>query len=419
MKDSKMIQKFPAGIVSPPPSKSLAHRAAICAWLASKHTGQESVLYNMHGSDDILATLAGIRALGGRWVQQGDTVQMMPAQQAKGGLIDCNESGSTLRFLLPLAALDDAEYQFTGKGRLMERPLDIYADIFAKAGVAFRRQDKQLYLKGPLQSGVYKLPGNVSSQFVSGLLFALPLLAGDSALQLTTELESRAYVDMTVDVMRQFGVSVEQPDAATYRIAGGQHYRPASYTVEADYSQAAFFLAAAALGRPVVCQGLSRKSLQGDRAILNILHQMGADVQWREDGSLAVSAERLQAVTVDAREIPDLMPPVAVLCSFCAGESRIVNAGRLRIKESDRLAALTQELTALGAQVEETADSLIIQGAKNLAGGRVDAHGDHRIAMAMATAAIGCGGAVYLTGAESVRKSYPNFWDDFEQEARV
>ena len=419
MRDSKRIEKFPAGDVRIPPSKSLAHRAVICAWLASRSAQRESMLSNLHDSDDIAATLAGVRALGANWIRQNGVVRMLPAQQTEDSVIDCNESGSTLRFLLPLAALEEKERIFTGRGRLMERPLDIYADLFAEAGVLFVREGDRIRLKGPLKSGVYILPGDVSSQFVSGLLFALPMLAGDSEIRLTTELESRAYVDMTVDMMRRFGVSAEMPDAYTYRIAGGQRYRPAEYTVEADYSQAAFFLAAAALGRPVVCRGLSRESLQGDRAILEILAEMGANLQWRTDGSLAVSAERLRAVTVDARAIPDLMPPVAVLCSYCEGESRIVNAGRLRIKESDRLAALAKELTALGVRLEETVDSLTIQGAESLPGGAVDAHGDHRIAMAMAVAAIGCTGEVRLTGAESVRKSYPNFWKDFEKEARA
>jgi 3-phosphoshikimate 1-carboxyvinyltransferase len=252
----------------------------------------------------------------------------------------------------------------------------------------------------------------VSSQFVSGLLLALPLLDGDSELRLTTPLESRRYVDMTIDVMRRFGVRVESGDSL-YTISGGQRYRSTSYRVEADYSQAAFFLAASALGRDVEVSGLAPDSLQGDSAILRVLREMGAEILWR-DGTISVRAGRLCAVTVDAREIPDLVPPIAALCCFCEGASRVVNAGRLRLKESDRLQALSTELRKLGADIEESEESLSIRGAERLRGGVVDAWGDHRIAMSMAVAAIRCDGPVSLSGWRSVNKSYPGFWLDFE-----
>lgn len=411
MEDRKIIRAFPRGDVTPPPSKSVSHRGVICGALAALDGGGESELRGIALSQDIEATLGGIEALGCRRRLDGGALYIRG-----GGVrreeIDCGESGSTLRFLIPVAALAETETVFTGRGRLMERPMKPYID----AGIPLEQSDGRIAVRGPLRAGVYVLPGDVSSQFVSGLLFALPLLREDSEIRLTSPLESRAYVDLTIDMMGRFGVTV-LPTETGYRVPGGQRYRPATVTVEADYSQAAFFLGAAALGREVRCRGLLPDSIQGDRAILDILRSMGARVSFDGD-AVTVAADRLRPITVDAREIPDLIPPVAALCCFCDGVSHIVGAGRLRYKESDRLHALASELSKLGARVEEGPDSLTIRGAERLPGGRADAWGDHRIAMALAVAAIRCDGPVELTGASSVRKSYPNFWEEFEKEER-
>ena len=404
----KAIKLFPRGIVTPPPSKSLSHRAVICAALA----GGGSEIKNLGQSEDIDATLNGVHALGLTGNERG-------ASRGPGHtrIVDCGESGSTLRFLIPIAALDGLPTIFKGRGRLLDRPLDAYADIFASAGATFRRVEDGILVRGPLRNGSYSLAGGVSSQFVSGLLFALPLLSGDSEIRLSTPLESGGYADMTVNVMRRFGVEASA-EGSVYTVKGGQRYRPASYTVEADYSQAAFFLAASALGCDVRVAGLDPNSIQGDRAILAILEEMGAVIAWDgpDGGERAVSvrAGRMSPIVMDARDTPDLVPPVAVLCCFCDGVSGIVNAGRLRLKESDRLKALASELKKLGANVMESEDSLTITGGGGLRGGRVDAWGDHRVAMAMAVAAVRCDGPVYLSGANSVRKSYPGFWRDFE-----
>jgi 3-phosphoshikimate 1-carboxyvinyltransferase len=415
----KRIHLFPGGIVAPPPSKSLSHRAAICSALA----GGLGMVENLGRSEDIDATLAGIDALGLTELYGGGTgADTQPQLQARPGhtrVVDCNESGSTLRFLMPLAAVGGEPVLFKGRGRLLDRPLGVYSEIFAAAGAAFERVQEGVLVRGPLRGGTYSLPGNVSSQFVSGLLLALPLLEGDSEIRLLTPLESGGYVDMTLAVMRRFGVTADA-DGPVYRVKGGQRYRPAPYRVEADYSQAAFFLAASALGRRVEVAGLEPDSIQGDRAILSILKEMGADVAWRggNGGDRVVSVRaggRMLPVAIDARETPDLVPPVAVLCCFCGGTCNIVNAGRLRLKESDRLKALASELGKLGARVSETDDALAITGANSLKGGRVDAWGDHRIAMAMAVAAIRCDEPVYLSGWASVNKSYPGFWQDFEK----
>ncbi|MDR1885355.1 MAG: 3-phosphoshikimate 1-carboxyvinyltransferase [Synergistaceae bacterium] len=419
--DVRVIERFPRGVVTPPPSKSLSHRAVICSALA----GGGSVIENLGVSDDIEATLAGIRALGlanarreGSVLRVDSSSGTRRASPDEVRVVDCNESGSTLRFLLPIAALDGSTTSFVGRGRLMSRPLDVYAKFFAEAGASFVQEPDRITVRGPFRSGEYEMRGDVSSQFVSGLILALPLLEGDSVIRLVTPLESRRYVDLTIDVARRFGAEVLEGDSC-YAVRGGRRYRPARYQVEPDYSQAAFFLASAALGRDVEVEGLDPDSLQGDRDILRILGEMGAVVDWRAGPRgggwrTSVRAGRLSAVTVDARDIPDLVPPVAALCCFCEGTSRIEGALRLRLKESDRLSALRTELNKLGADVEETRDSLAIRGAGRLAGGRVDAWGDHRIAMSLAVAAIGCDGPVLMSGWRSVSKSYPDFWRDFE-----
>ncbi|MDR0425417.1 MAG: 3-phosphoshikimate 1-carboxyvinyltransferase, partial [Clostridiales Family XIII bacterium] len=430
--DERVIRRFPEGIVWPPASKSLLHRAVICAALAEGR----SLIHNVTISEDIEATLGGVRALGANWRLDGRTLCIDGGGERRSGAIDCKESGSTLRFLIPVAAMSGQGAIFEGKGRLLERPMGAYASAFRRAGVAFQHSPDGIKVGGPLRGGIYTLPGDVSSQFVSGLLLALPLAAEDSEIRLESPLESRQYAEMTMDVMAAFGVSCEAAGATSgvgreaagdvsgvsreaagdsFRVRGGQRYTPSEYTVEADFSQAAYFLAAAALGRDVACAGLSAGSRQGDIAILRILEGMGAEIRWG-GGQVSARADRLKGASFDARENPDLVPPVAALCCFCEGESRIVNAGRLRLKESDRLSALAQGLSRLGADISEAADSLTIRGAPELKGGAtVDAHNDHRIAMAMALAAIRCKNPVRLTGWRSVQKSYPDFWRDFEK----
>ncbi|MDR1572479.1 MAG: 3-phosphoshikimate 1-carboxyvinyltransferase [Clostridiales Family XIII bacterium] len=405
----KAIRLFPSGIVTPPASKSISHRAVICAALAHG----ESVIDNVTLSDDIRATLEGVGALGAEWRLEGRTLYVRGGAGRRADLINCVESGSTLRFLIPVAALSDRETVFRGKGRLLVRPMGAYDTVFAGTDVRFSHSQREIRVCGPLRSGLYMLPGDVSSQFVSGLLFALPLADGDSEIHLSSPLESRQYADMTVDVLRSFGIEAEASEYV-FRVRGGQRYRPSRYTVETDYSQAAYFLGAAALGLDVGCAGLSPESMQGDKAFLRVLERMGAEVVW-DGGLVSVRAGRLSAITADARENPDLIPPIAALCCFCEGTSRIVNAGRLRLKESDRLRALAEELGRLGARVAESPDSLTIVGAPTLRGGRVDAHHDHRIAMSMALAAVRCEGDVRLVGWHNVSKSYPGFWDDFEK----
>ena len=388
------------GTVTPPPSKSQAHRLIIAAALSDGFCR----LSNVELSEDIRATLGCMRTLDadasadGTIIRGADLVDghEEPAPQ----VMDCGESGSTLRFLIPVALALKGGGKFTGHGRLMERPQGPYFALFREKGIFYEQRDGVLTVRGRLSPGAYTLPGNVSSQFITGLLYALPLLEGDSEIRLTTGLESRGYVDMTLDALDKFGVKAEYDGRRTFRVPGNQYYQHQNLAIEADWSNAAFWYGASFLGCPVEIGGLDPNSVQGDRAIAGFYEQMRGK-------------DRLE---LDVSQCPDLVPPLAAMAALRAGETTaIVNAGRLRIKESDRLAAVTEVLNALGARVEEHEDHLVIRGREKLAGGvAVSGHNDHRIAMMAAIAAIRCEKPVTITGAECVKKSYPRFWEDYE-----
>ena len=383
------------GSITPPPSKSQAHRVIIAAALASG----ESLLRNLSPSQDITATLGAMEALGARFQWEGSTVRIQGIRPSGAcGPMDCGESGSTLRFLIPIALAVAGGGTFRGHGRLMQRPQEPYFAIFREKGIAFSQRDDTLKVRGRLTPGVYTLPGNVSSQFITGLLYALPLLEGDSQIRLTTALESSGYVDMTLDALGQFGVTAI-PTASGWHIPGKQRYHSREAAVEADYSQAAFFYAAAGLGNPLTVTGMNPRSHQGDRIVL--------DYEALLDGP--------GSVTLDVRSCPDLVPALAARAALRQGAvTHIVNAGRLRIKESDRLSAVTEVLCALGAKVTEEPEGLLIHGVSSLAGGvTVDSWNDHRIAMMAAVAASRATAPVTITNAQCVRKSYPEFWGDY------
>lgn len=406
------------GTVRVPPSKSIAHRGIICAALSQGVCR----ISNVEASKDIEATLRCVQALGAAaefCEQEKAVVFSEPGTLAENEerdemlVLDCCESGSTLRFLMPIALLSGRPVKFVGQGRLLQRPQKPYFDLFAKKGIECKATAEAIYLRGKLSPGIFRLPGNVSSQFITGLLFALPLLSGDSEIQVTTPMESKGYVDLTLAVLNDFGIAVKNHDYRKFSIPGNQKYAHRDYCVEGDYSQAAFFLVAGALGCNLCCRGLRRESLQGDRTILSILREAGALVEETSDGGIRVRRrDCMHGVTVDAREIPDLVPILAVFCGFLPGESRIINAGRLRMKESDRLAAIAGELKHLGLDITEGTDSLRIVGQEVLFGTTVSSWNDHRIAMALAVAACRCEGAVSITGAgTAVKKSYPDFFE--------
>lgn len=412
----KMIQPaLLSGRVKAPPSKSMAHRAIICAALAKGRSTVENIAF----SDDILATMEGMRRLGARIEDLGGgtlAVDGIGQAQAIGGLpeIDCKESGSTLRFLIPVALGLAHGARFTGRGNLGKRPLDVYTDIFDEQGIAYQAQGPLLDFRvsGHLHAGTFSMRGDVSSQFITGLLFALPLMAEDSELVITTHMESQSYVDMTLSVLADFGIRVENEAYRRFVIPGGQKYRAGRYRVEGDFSQAAFFLCAGAMGSAVQVEDVKRGSLQGDSAVLDILQRMGAKVCW-EDGAVRCRAGVLHGTDIDASQCPDIIPVVSAAAALCRGKTTIRNARRLRIKECDRLHAIFAELTKLGARIKEQEDSLEIEGVERFTGGTVWSHKDHRIAMMLAIAATRAEGPVVIEDWECVSKSYPNFFEDY------
>lgn len=372
------------GSITPPPSKSQAHRAMLAMMLAQ----EKGMLSSLPESQDIKATKRCAAAL----TAKGAPCDGLP-------MLDCGESGSTLRFLIPVALALRGGGHFTGQGRLMERPQKPYFDIFDEKGIFYDLQYGVLTVRGTLTPGIYALPGDVSSQFVTGLLYALPLLAGDSEIVLTSPLESRDYVAMTLDVLSKFGVQVENENYERFRVPGNQKFRAVDMAIEADWSQAGFWYAAAFLDNAVEITGMAPASSQGDRVV--------AELYWK----LAKPGD----VDIDVSGCPDLVPPLAVMAAVRRGNTKIVNAARLRIKESDRLTAVSTVLRAMGADITELPDGLVIVGQETLKGGvTVDSFNDHRIAMMAAIAATRCSVPVTIQGAECVRKSYPGFWDDYK-----
>ncbi len=411
--EPRMLQ----GRVLIPPSKSIAHRVMIAAALSGEPCRIENVAF----SKDIEATLGCIKALGVEFLidkKAGEVVFSGKKRKIiRNPELQCGESGSTLRFLIPVSLLFERKITLSGKGRLMSRPQKPYLDIFKEKKISCNTIKDTMLLEGVLVPGKYSLPGDVSSQFVTGLLFALPLLEGDSEIIITTEMESKGYLDLTLSVLKDFGIQIKNENYCRFLVPGGQKYHAKDYRIEGDYSQAAFFLVAGAIGCDLCCEGLNPKSLQGDKKILDILVDAGAKVTTYPDGSIkATRTESMNGIEIDAREIPDLVPVLAVFCGFLKGESRIINAGRLRMKESDRLAAIASELSRLGLTIEEGIDYLKIQGTQTLCGETVSAWNDHRIAMALAIAACRCEGTIIITGGKkAVQKSYPDFFDVYQK----
>lgn len=400
-----------SGAVQAPPSKSYAHRALIAAALANGTSKIENLAY----SQDIEATITALRALGAKITVQGSTAMVQGLTfPLNAAVIDCEESGSTLRFLIPIAAALGTDTEYFGRGRLPERPLTVYHECLANKGIQFIPQAGMPFrVSGRLESGKFLLDGSISSQFITGLLFALPLLSGDSEIILKTPLESEDYVKMTIAILELAGIQITATDAG-YHIRGGQHYRAFSYTVEGDFSQAAFYLTAGAIGTPVACTGLNPNSIQGDKKILDILLQAGAELTISQD-RIDAGPGRLTAFSVDGSNIPDLVPILSVLAACCEGVSEIHHISRLKYKESDRIHSTAQLLKSLGVAVLEQDDRLVITGAHKLSGGMIDSFHDHRIVMAAAIASLKADDIVTITHSEAVRKSFPDFFAQFNR----
>ena len=423
------IQPRPlSGVVPAIASKSLAHRHIIAAALANGITRVECATT----CDDIEATIRCLTALGARVERDrsGFTVHPVPKSQERGILealkgreLDCGESGSTLRFMLPVSCALGANATFTGAGRLGERPLSPLTDQIEAAGCTLEGEGLPLSASGRMRPGVFNLPGNVSSQYISGLLLAAPLLPGPSQIQVTGTLESRPYVNLTLDVLKTFGVDVSVEAGSTagglpltvFEVPEGGYRTPGRVTVEGDWSAAAFWLCAGALGGDeVTVTGLSTDSVQGDRTVLVALSMFGARTT-RSQAAVSVRPKPLHAIELDAHDIPDLVPVLAAVAACAEGETRLTGCARLRMKESDRLATTASELSALGASIRAEDDALVIQGRERLDGGRVTSHNDHRIAMMAAVAAARCDGPVTIEGAEAVNKSYPSFFEHYRR----
>ena len=406
------IKVFPAylrGTVRAISSKSYMHRALICASLADTAT----VLYCKDSNRDIAATAGCLRALGAKITEQDGVYTVVPIGKdaKKTAALMCDESGSTLRFLLPIAASLGTDAVFHARGRLSSRPLSpLYEEMRGHGAVLSPNGIFPLSVSGQLQGGEYALDGNVSSQFFTGLLMALPLLKARSTIAVKGVLESAPYVRLTESVMNRFGVFPAVTESRM-DIVPSTYRSPKSLQIEGDWSNAAFWLVAGAIAGDIRITGLDINSAQGDKEIVTLLKRMGADITVRDD-EITVRKSALKGIEIYAEDIPDLVPILSVAAACASGETVIRGASRLRLKESDRIASVSAMLTALAIDCTETRDGLIIRGG-TINGGRVDACNDHRIAMSGAIAALAGNADVIIDGAQAVDKSYPAFFEDF------
>ncbi|WP_304340221.1 3-phosphoshikimate 1-carboxyvinyltransferase [Metaclostridioides mangenotii] len=445
MADIKLYPSELNGQVIVPPSKSMSHRAIICASLASG----TSIIENIDFSDDINSTIKAMKILGAEITVEGKSLyiqgikskEMVRKFEYKKQVqdkeqfqicnydltneninfekniptVDCSESGSTLRFIIPIFSALSKPARYIGRGNLGKRPLSIYYKIFDDQNIRyeFKSEELDLTVLDNLKPGEFYIEGNVSSQFISGLIFALPLLNGDSKIYITTEFESKPYLDLTILVLKSFGIDIENKGYREFTIKGNQEYKNCNYRVEGDYSQGAYFLCANALGSDISLSGLKEDSLQGDKRIIGILDSMGTSSKFVDDKLYNISRE-LTGTTIDASQCPDIIPVLSLVATLSKGETKIVNAHRLKLKECDRLEATRLELLKLGGDIEATEDSLIIKGIDKLRGGiNVWSHNDHRIAMMLSIASCFCEEEIVICDSECISKSYPNFYKDF------
>ena len=395
------------GEVSPPPSKSILHRYIIGSSLAKGISKIENISF----SDDIIATIEAMKKLGAN-IEKKDNYLLIDGSKTfdkeylNNSEIDCNESGSTLRFLFPLSIVKENKVLFKGKGKLFKRPLSPYFENFDKYQIKYSHvNENEILLDGELKSGEYEIDGNISSQFITGLLLSLPLLNGNSKIIIKGKLESSSYIDITLDCLSKFGVKIINNSYQEFIIEGNQTYKSGNYEVEADYSQVAFFLVANSIGSDIKINGLNVNSLQGDKKIVDFISEID---NWNKNEKLIL----------DGSETPDIIPILSLKACISKKEIEIVNIARLRIKESDRLSATVQELSKLGFDLIEKEDSILINSRKdfnkiNNSPVYLSSHSDHRIAMTVAIASSCYEDEIILDNLDCVKKSYPNFWEVF------
>lgn len=399
-----------SGNILIPPSKSLAHRAIICACLARG----KSIISNIDYSVDIRATIEGMRHLGADIQENGNTLFIDGTHtfQYDNNVVDCHESGSTLRFFLPLFSLTGKRVTFSGSKRLIERPQNVYEMLFQEQRIDFVRSYPNITIDGRLKPGDLTLKGNVSSQFITGLLFALPLLEADSKIHIEPPFESRSYVDLTIQMLKRFQIIVEYEDAYTLAIKGNQQYQPTDVLVEGDYSQLVFWASLGVLNHSVETHGLDLHSLQGDKKTIDIFKSMNACIKILDDG-YQFCPSTLNGTVIDLNDCPDLGPMLFALATQANGKTTFQNAGRLRIKESDRIEAMETELKKLGCSISSTFDTVTITGPVKLQGNvTLHGHNDHRIVMALSILATIADEPITIDDAQAISKSYPGFFKD-------
>ncbi len=398
------------GSITPPPSKSVLHRLVISSCLAKGYSRIENVTY----SNDILATINAFASLGVNITKHSDYIEIESdgiADLSQEFDVDCGESGSTIRFLIPILS-NDKKGIFRGKSSLIQRPMSVYEKIFSKNNLDFVVDNDFIMTKGRLTPGNYIVQGDISSQFISGLLFILPVLDGDSTIEITGDFESSEYVNITVDVLSRFGIIIEKIQNR-FIISGNQKYRPAISKAEADFSQLAFFAVLGTINNDLKITGVNFNSLQPDKRILDIIKSMGGNLQY-QNTELSVVRTQTSGIKIDVSQCPDLAPILGVLAACSNGESEIVNAKRLIIKESNRLLTTHETLKRFGVETEMFEDSLTIKHCERFNGGVFDSYNDHRIAMMISIAATIASEKVIITNAEAVNKSYPDFYKDLQ-----
>ena len=395
------------GELSPPPSKSVLHRYIIASSLAKGVSKIENISF----SEDIIATIEAMKKLGAN-IEQKENYLLIDGSDIFKNLnenieIDCNESGSTLRFLFPLSIVEENKVLFKGRGKLFKRPMTPYFENFEKYKIKHSYIDEnKILLEGKLKAGIYEIDGNISSQFITGLLFSLPLLDGESKIIINGKLESSNYIDISLDCLSKFGIKIINNSYQEFIIEGNQSYRAGNYRTEADYSQAAFFLVANAIGSKIRINDLSENSLQGDKKIIDYISEID---NWNSKDTLIL----------DGSETPDIIPILSLKAAVSGKKIEIINVERLRIKESDRLKATVEELSKLNFDLIEKKNSILINSREDFKVNKnekvvsLSAHSDHRIAMMIAIASTCYDGEILLDNLDCVKKSYPNFWEVF------